>query len=455
MRALFGILAAAAWLCVVGAVPAVAQEPRLEFEPHTFVSADGDTVDVQLGRLGVPETRADPGSRRIELTFVRFPATTDEPGPPIVYLAGGPGGSGIAAARSARFPLFMSLRSVADVIALDQRGTGASQPDLGCPASRYAYPPDQPGTRDRWLALERRALEAEKISLLGISYGTHLGLAAIRRHPDRIHRAILAGVEGPDHTFMLPEAQERHLKFLAVAAAKHPVAAHVPDLLSTMDSAFSRLAAGPVAVALPESDGGAPDSVVVGPFDVQLRTAMALNRRNWDVPRIHHEMADGDFSFVAGFMRDFRRFQGADGLSLLMECASSASDRRLRKIRTTRERTRLGDARNFPYPEICDVVYDRVPGHRLPDAFRVPLRSEVPTLFVSGTHDGVTPFTNALQVAGGFPSGRHLVIQGAEHSDDLLISSPAIVEGMIEFLRGDTLTRPVVAIPFDFRLPDP
>jgi pimeloyl-ACP methyl ester carboxylesterase/AraC-like DNA-binding protein len=459
----------------------------LNLEPHVFVTATGDSVDAQRGRLRVPENRADPNSRTIDLQFVRFAATTEDPGPPIVYLAGGPGGSGIAAARSARFPLFMALREVADVIALDQRGTGTSAPDLSCPASDYVYPLDQPGTRESWLALERRAaaacidsirsrgidpygyttaesandldalrraLAAERISLLGISYGTHLGLSAIKRHPGRIHRAILAGIEGPDHTFMLPSAQQRHLEFLAAASRKDPVAAHVPDLLATMNAVFSRLASGPVTMLVPGGRDRSPDTVVVGAFDVQVRTAMALHTRNWDVPRIYHQMANGDFSFVAEFMRDFRRFQGADGLTLLMECASSASAERLRQIQRERESTLLGDARNFPFPEVCDVVYERVPGLRLPESFRAPLRADVPVLLISGTHDGVTPFSNALEVAAGLSNGRHLLIQGAEHSDDLLISSPLIARGMIEFLRGRPVTHPVVAVPFAFAMPN-
>src|SRR5690606_28539839 len=64
--------------------------------------------------------------RRIRLGYVRFPSTAAQPGPPIIYLAGGPGGSGVDAATGPRFPIFMALRAVADVIAFDQRGTGLS-----------------------------------------------------------------------------------------------------------------------------------------------------------------------------------------------------------------------------------------------------------------------------------------------------------------------------------------
>src|SRR5688572_21698003 len=104
----------------------------VQIEPYVFESASKEKVDAELGRLLVPENRQKADSRLIELAFVRFKSTSKNPGPPIVYLAGGPGGSGIGAARGTRFPLFMAMREIADVIALDQRGTGMSKPNLQC-----------------------------------------------------------------------------------------------------------------------------------------------------------------------------------------------------------------------------------------------------------------------------------------------------------------------------------
>jgi pimeloyl-ACP methyl ester carboxylesterase len=117
-------------LCaVVMLAPAAAQTPKpgeMRLEPYVFESGDKQKVDAELGHLFVPENRRNPNSRLIELVFVRFKSTAQKPGPPIVYLAGGPGGSGIAAARGSRFPLFMAMREIADVIAIDQRGVGLS-----------------------------------------------------------------------------------------------------------------------------------------------------------------------------------------------------------------------------------------------------------------------------------------------------------------------------------------
>lgn len=125
------------WLLVALLLRAAAAAPAqragdVKIEAYVFETANKQKVDAELGRLLVPENRRNPRSRLIELAFVRFKSTSLNPGPPIIYLAGGPGGSGIIAARGTRFPLFLAMREIGDVIALDQRGTGMSKPNLVC-----------------------------------------------------------------------------------------------------------------------------------------------------------------------------------------------------------------------------------------------------------------------------------------------------------------------------------
>src|SRR6185369_2059011 len=119
----------------------------LKINPYTFENDQKQKVDAEFGTLLVPENRSNPQSNLIELAFVRFKSTAKNPGPPIVYLAGGPGGSGIFTAKGSRFPLFMALREIADVIAYDQRGTGYSKPNLGC-FDRLSLPLDAAPTRE-------------------------------------------------------------------------------------------------------------------------------------------------------------------------------------------------------------------------------------------------------------------------------------------------------------------
>ena len=104
-RILLYALAASFTLALSGSAFAQAKTGELKLEPRVFESASGQKVDAEFGRLAVPENRSKPGSRLIQLAFVRFKSTATNPGPPIVYLAGGPGSSGIGAARGTRFPL--------------------------------------------------------------------------------------------------------------------------------------------------------------------------------------------------------------------------------------------------------------------------------------------------------------------------------------------------------------
>ncbi len=49
-------------------------------------------------------------------------------------------------------------------------------------------------------------------------------------------------------------------------------------------------------------------------------------------------------------------------------------------------------------PRVCSAV----PIEQAGPAFRSPVCSDVPTLFISVTQDGRTPVSNALEVIGGF-----------------------------------------------------
>src|SRR5262245_38476564 len=216
----------------------------LKLEAYTLETPDRQKLTAELGKLLVPENRRNTKSRLIELAFVRLKSTAQTPGAPIIYLEGGPGNSGIAAARGPALPLFLALRELGDVILLDQRGTGMSKPNPIC-LRTWDWPLDQPANPPEMLrvAIERakacaedlqkqgfdlsgynseesaddiealrQALRVEKVKLWGISYGSHLALAVIRRHERSVERAVLAGVSGPDHALLkLPSAIQRQL----------------------------------------------------------------------------------------------------------------------------------------------------------------------------------------------------------------------------------------------------
>ena len=120
----------------------------------------------------------------------------------------------------------------------------------------------------------------------------------------------------------------------------------------------------------------------------------------------------------------------------MMDCASGQTSARRERITKEAKDTLLGDISNFPFPDVCEEW--KAPD--LGDAFRAPLRSDVPVLFISGTLDARTPVSNAEEYRTGFPNSTHMIIDGAVHSDPLFLSSPKIKEGMMEFLRGQPVT---------------
>jgi pimeloyl-ACP methyl ester carboxylesterase len=465
------------------ALPTMAQQKAgtLRLKPYTFENANGEKVESEFGTLLVPEKRGNPDSNLIELAFVRFKSTAKTPGAPIVYLAGGPGGSGIGTATGSRFPLFMALREIGDVIAFDQRGTGYSKPNLGC-YERLALPLNVVPSREMalkeyrlnanacieyWRDVQRvdltgyntnesaddledlrKAIGANQISLWSISYGTHLALTAIRRHPQSIHRAILAGTEGPDHTYKLPSNIQKHLEDLAAVIKADPeIGKDVPDFLGLMKSVFDRLDAKPEVVEVTDPRTKQLVKVTVNKFVLQYIVANNIGTTVTSrFPALFYRASKGDFSNPAQVWLNTSREGIGSAMSYMMDCASGQTAARRERIEREAKETLLEDISNFPFPGVCEAW--KAPD--LGDEFRSPVKSNVPVLFISGTLDARTPVSNAEEYRTGFANSTHIIIENAVHSDPLFLSSPKIKDGMMEFLRGQPVTVTKIAVPIHF-----
>ena len=465
--------------------PSVVQG-ALTLTPIRFATTDDrvrpTVIGAEEGRLRVPERHADPDGRKIDVHFVRFASTAARPGPPIVYLAGGPGGSGTWSSSGDRFHLFQGMREVADVIAYDQRGTWGTDPYMVCPGT-WSYPLDRPWDEEtlrsvvtpflencagHWsqradlpayntiesaedLEALRLALGAEKLTLWGISYGTHLGPAYIRAHPDRVHRAILAGVEGPDHTWKLPARIDAVLRRVGEAIrADRNARAVAPDFLESLEDLVKRLEREPVRVEVKHPRTGKTTAVVVGAGDVRRALFAALGDRE-DIERLLERglpLLQGDFRELALFALQQRLDKRELVMSLSMDCSSGVTAARRAAILQQETTAFLGDPNTW-----LEVACSRWPAEDLGDAYRSPIEASVPVLFISGSLDARTPPDNAEDVLPGFPNGRHLVIEGASHDDDLFLSSPEIARTMIEFLRGREPRESIVLEPLRFVLP--
>ncbi len=433
----------------------------LRLEPFRFESAAGDVVDAELGHLAVPEHRRAPASRTVPLAFVRFRATTATPGPPIVYLAGGPGGSGIDAAGGPRFALFMALRAVGDVIALDQRGTGRSNAIPPCDAPT-PWPLDRPTTRagyTAWLAdtarhcaawwrargvdldgydtvesaddLEalRQALGAPSLRLVGISYGTHLAMAAMRRHGAHLDRVVLASAEGPDEMIKLPGQTQAFLERTFADAER-----------AALRAALQRLDAAPARVDVTDPRTGARAKLAISKLDLQLVVGYMIKNPSSQrtLAMLLPALAQGDFTLLAPpLLEAAQQATVMRGMPEAMDAASGVSAARRARIAAEAPGTLLEDTLNFPGVALAEPlgVTD------LGDEFRAPLRSDVPTLLLSGDRDGRTYVDSHRALAAGLTRATHVIVEGAGH--DLFMDAPAITERIVAFLAGE----PVSAAP--------
>ena len=315
--------------------PPPADRGVLSLVPHVFSFADGHSEAAESGRFAVPENRDVPGSRTVEIAFVRFRSTSKNPGPPIFLVEGGPGLSGIDNTRNVMYPLLPILREAGDVITFDQRGVdGLSRPALGC-AETWDFPLDSIRTRESLLALARTrsrscarfwtshgvdlgayhtnasaddidalraALGAERMSLLGGSYGSHLVLATVRRHGEKVDRLVMNGVEGPDHTLKLPSNIQKQLENIGRLVAADPrMRTVIPDFVGLVRSVLARLEEVPVRAEIPDPATGKPVKVVLSRFDLQMLTAGGLGSSAFirRLPAAYYDMSKGDFTWLA------------------------------------------------------------------------------------------------------------------------------------------------------------
>jgi prolyl oligopeptidase len=472
-RALPFLLFAAAGLAGSSAA-AAAPEPG----PFVWTTSDGRKIEAVYGVVEVPEDRGDRSSNTLKLAYVRLPSTASRPGPPIVYLAGGPGASGIDSARGPRANLLLALREVGDVVLLDQRGTGLSQPALVCNKS-WEHARDEPleeaaaleeirragqacagqmqrlGVRlaaynPREIADDvdalRRALGAKKVSLVATSYGTRLALEVLRRHGPRVDRALLLGVVGPDQELKLPAAADDVLGRIEMGPGR--------SLRDVLRSLLGELARQPVRATAADVLTGEKVAIALGPFDLQLAVAHHLGAadRLLVLREIAAHLERGDWEPLAwDLLRQRKRWLGHI-MPYAVVCSAGASEPRRRQVAAQAASSVVGRQLDFSFPDICDALGVGP----LDDSLRRSVQSDVPVLVVSGTLDARTPVQNGEEVLRHLRRGVHLVVEGAGHGDDLLVSTPEIAARAVAFLRGQRVAAGrLQTVPLERRVPPP
>jgi pimeloyl-ACP methyl ester carboxylesterase len=415
-------------------------------DPTQPCRVPGISHGVQCGVVVRPLDPARPQGATIEVHFMVVPALARRKlADPVFLLAGGPGQSAITVAPQT-LPLFARLNTRRDIVFVDQRGTGRSMPLecdeparetlaeqadpqrqvtllLGCKAALERRPAlSQPGALGFFtttIAMQdldavRRALGAERINLVGVSYGTRAALEYMRQFPGAVRRAVLDAVAPPD--MVLPTSfstdNQAALDALLNACESEPACARAyPRLRADWHALLGSL---PRAVTAAHPLTGTPErftltrEMVLG----AVRGTLYAPNVAAALPAAITEAAAGRFEALAGMGSLLGARKGlrlAAGMHFSVVCAEDAP-----RMDSAVDRPGADFADDFAqlYRRVC-AAWPRgaVPG----DFYTIAARTS-PTLLFSGSIDPVTPPRHGERVARALgPAAQHVVVPNAGH----------------------------------------
>ncbi len=410
-------------------------------------------TDIQCGYVTVPEHHADPGGPAIRLAVAVIKSTGDHPAPdPLVIESGGPGVSSLLSA-----PSLLSLdtfRAARDLVVVEQRGIGESQPDLTCeagerlvremygknPSIEKVFELEEAVLQPCRARLETRgidlsaynsvenaadfplvmdALGYDTFNFYGISYASALGQHLMRDYPDRLRSVVLdAVVPLPvDFTETAPRTTERAFRELFDRCAADPVCnAQFPDLETVFYDLVAQYDAAPVTVTLEDPwDGGTVEAVVTG-----VDLVMALYTQLYStaaiplLPASIYALAGGNLHFIEQYVSP-TRFGGlrvTSGMSNSVMCTEFAADSHPQDhVAGVHPAVAAAMLNYMDYRHVC-AVWEVDP---LPADARQPVSSDVPVLLLSGEFDPITPPENAASVAALLSHSYAYVFPGVGH----------------------------------------
>ena len=439
MPALLLVLALlTAWLAAAPLARAADAAPVLK--PCRLQGVEHDAL---CGTLRRPLNPAAPQGVQIDVHYALLRALARNKKPdPVFFFAGGPGQSAMSLAGPvSRMAARLSNRR--DVVLIDQRGTGKTAP-LKCEEDRPTQPLAESADPARQLqrlqacraALEelphgdlrqytttiamqdadavRRALGAEKVNLVGGSYGTRAALEYMRQFPAAVRRVVIDGVAPPDMVLpasFSPDNQAAFDGLLAACEADSTCAARYPDLRRGWRSLLASLPRQ--ATVLHPVTGQAEQITVTrdlllglvrGPLYVPSLTAA--------LPLALAEATRGRFEPLAGLsgaLGGSRAGALAAGMHFSVVCAEDVP-------RLSQAADRPGADFGVGFAELYTKVCADWPRGDVPAAFYTLPAAPAATLVLSGGMDPATPPRHGERVATALGAkARHVVVPHAGH----------------------------------------
>lgn len=423
----------------------VSDPPAAEaFTPANCPFENESPYTVECGYLSMPEDHANPNGKKIRLAvaIVRSPNTTQK-AVPVLHLQGGPDGQYLVyATRFLKNATFSGILLEHDVILVDYRGTGYSEPAITCEVfqtpkeiltltpteltERVNTCPSQLAARGiDWrfyttdqsaadLAQIGPALGYAQVNLYGVSYGTLPGLLILRDHPEIVRSAVFDSVLPPGRSIIEESAYWSEYSFSRLEAHCNTdwlCRMAYPHLREQMTSTYQRLQANPVTI---DVDG---EAVTITARYFAQHAAWVGERYISEIPVFITALANQDYEIAKPFLRALLKAKSFEIPNLAiyesMSCAYQAKSTSAEEIR-----------RAFsPFSEPFQVSRFTVEDWRRclawsdqPTVSYALPRNDVPILLMSGEYDSTTPPAWARYAAQGLSRAQVLEIPHAGHS---------------------------------------
>jgi len=418
--------------------------------------------DARCGTVEVFENRATTSGRKIRLQLVVVPHQGRTAAPdPVFWFEGGPGGAATGAVGPVSQQYLRDLRADRDLVFVDQRGTGASNPlhcrsigeDPGDTATYYGklFPPEliracrqqlesMADLRQYTTSIAaddlddvRRALGYDRINLAGASYGTTAALVYMRLHPDHVRSAFLVGVATTGFKLPLPfarAAQHAWDQLLVDCAADQSCHATYPRLREEFDAVLATFEHGPVRINVLDAASGQKRPVMLQRenYVEHIRLLLYSTASASFVPLVVHQAFLGNFAPFVDMATRFNMGAGlARGMYFSVTCAEDAPFITESDILAETRNTFLGDRRVRAHVAACREW----PRGSIPQGFTDPVRSQAPAVLFSGEADGATPPWIADGAIASLPNSRLIRAPHTGHQ----LNQPCIWNLMQTFIR--------------------
>ena len=418
--------------CVPRNTPAV-EVPAINLTKCTLSMPELDLqVDARCGSLIVPEDRSNPNSRQIDLNLAVVEAVKRRADPdPLFVLVGGPGQSAVESF-PALYSSFYRVHQSRDIVLVDQRGTGKSNP-LRCLNSEEELDDEQAiallkdcpqklnadlqyYTTD--IAMQdldqvRSALGYETINLYGVSYGTRAALVYSKMFPERVRSLVLDAVVDPSFILYQDSARDGQAALELIfkrCEADRDCNTTYPRFRVEFQEILRKLGETPVEISMAHPLTGRPLQITLTDRLVSSHVFNMLYSPDLVAMLpfvIHQAYESGNYAplIAQGYLADSGVY---DGMFYAVTCAE---DSPLVKNESGADEIFGTNIRDFL--EVCKAWPQQQP----PKVIHEPFASTMPVLMFSGEADPITPPWHAENLHNALTNSLNVVFPGMGHGN--------------------------------------